>query len=580
MSTKKRRPGSSSALAGTKRSKQTTKIDFGKSKDDDYDISSDDEPEIYDGDDVSMNSSDESGGSDDDKEEEETLEAKKIRLARSYLDKVTSIQAKEEGSSSSSDDSDDEEDSEEEEEYDRVSDKLARKRLKRQGNLEQLLADKVNASISQMYDTAAKTTTTATNTYFTKEHADTWIKNKNVIYLRGHDLTVTCVTFASEDESSAFSGSKDNSIIMWDIERQQKKQIVCPLYKNTDMQHTRNSGEVLALAASNDGRYLACGGRDCLVKIYDIRSNTNIKTFIGHKGAVTSLCFRKHSNQLFSGSEDRCIRHYDIASGHTQTISSAGNSSSNSENNNGGSTAAGNNMIYVDTLYGHQGPITSMSCHLSQKPISTARDRTLRLWKLQDETHLIYRGLSTSTFADCSCIPKEDYFLTGHDNGDLYLWNSGKKKPISIVNHYDTPGNLYTSSEEDGDYYGENGDGKKNRTSGGIVSVATAPNSDLALTGSNNGELRMWKLDCSIEKKKREQHNNNKSVEKIQPLCKIPIHGFVNQMEISRKGKFAIAAVGQEHRLGRWERVAKAKNRFAIIKLRGNDDENNNDADE
>ena len=35
-------------------------------------------------------------------------------------------------------------------------------------------------------------------------------------------------------------------------------------------------------------------------------------------------------------------------------------------------------------------------------------------------------------------------------------------------------------------------------------------------------------------------------------------------------GKFCVAAVGQEHRLGRWDRVPRAKNRFAIIQLTNN----------
>ncbi len=94
--------------------------------------------------------------------------------------------------------------------------------------------------------------------------------------------------------------------------------------KDKDCKHHSHSpssraGEVLALAASDDGRYLAVGGRDALVKIFDVRlspSNGNSSigrctaaaTFRGHKGPITCLAFRSQSLQLFSGSEDRCIR--------------------------------------------------------------------------------------------------------------------------------------------------------------------------------------------------------------------------------------------------------------------------------
>jgi len=43
--------------------------------------------------------------------------------------------------------------------------------------------------------------------------------------------------------------------------------------------------------------------------------------------------------------------------------------------------------------------------------------------------------------------------------------------------------------------------------------------------------------------------------------------GFVNGMAFARSGKFLAAAVGQEHRLGRWERIADARNSLAIFPL-------------
>lgn len=67
----------------------------------------------------------------------------------------------------------------------------------------------------------------------------------------------------------------------------------------------------------------------------------------------------------------------------------------------------------------------------------------------------------------------------------------------------------------------------------------------------------------------------------IEAIGEIPIHGYINDIAIGADGRFCIAAVGQEHRLGRWDRVAKAKNRFTIIKLPesilANDDESSDD---
>lgn len=46
----------------------------------------------------------------------------------------------------------------------------------------------------------------------------------------------------------------------------------------------------------------------------------------------------------------------------------------------------------------------------------------------------------------------------------------------------------------------------------------------------------------------------------------MPLEGFVNGLAVSSTGKFFVAAVGQEHRLGRWEHE-KAKNEVCVVPL-------------
>lgn len=43
--------------------------------------------------------------------------------------------------------------------------------------------------------------------------------------------------------------------------------------------------------------------------------------------------------------------------------------------------------------------------------------------------------------------------------------------------------------------------------------------------------------------------------------------GYINDIAIGPKARFCVAAVGQEPRLGRWDRVPGAKNRVAIVQL-------------
>lgn len=58
----------------------------------------------------------------------------------------------------------------------------------------------------------------------------------------------------------------------------------------------------------------------------------------------------------------------------------------------------------------------------------------------------------------------------------------------------------------------------------------------------------------------------------LDEINKIPLNGYVNGIAIGPRARFCVVATGQEPRLGRWNRVAKAKNRFGIIQLRSEED--------
>jgi ribosomal RNA-processing protein 9 len=202
-------------------------------------------------------------------------------------------------------------------------------------------------------------------------------------------------------------------------------------------------------------------------------------------------------------------------------------------------------MMYVETLYGHQFGVSGVDCHRKERPISVGRDRTARAWKLTEDTHLIFRGGAKVSSADCLSVVKDDWFLTGHDDGHLSLWMTDKKKAVNTVEH------------------AHGMDGIVGR---GIVSVDSLRGSDLAATGSSDGYLRLWKVTTG-------QTLDSRGMEL---LNQVPIHGFVNDIAIGPKARFCVVAVGQEPRLGRWNRVARAKNRFGIVKLRASDEEDAN----
>ncbi|KAL3905567.1 MAG: hypothetical protein SGARI_004397 [Bacillariaceae sp.] len=454
-----------------------------------------------------------------------TLDAKKSRLAREYLRKLEADDDDDGGTSGTSSSSDDSDDNSETS-HDRVGLKLQRDRLKREGIYERAVADKSQASLQRIhsslpsYDDAETASTTATQ----KEQAKEWIEDGHIRLLRGHDLTPTCVALQSNGER-AISGSKDHSVIVWDVQNEQRAFTLCPAWKKETPEEkeatSRTSGEILSVACSDDGRYAAVGRRDATVCIYDVRvdnqkksssSETLVKTFTGHKGPITSLAFRTNALQLFSGSDDRCIRHYNL-----------------------------NEMMYMETLYGHQFGVTGVDCHKKERPISVGRDRTARCWKLAEDTHLIFRGGAKVASADCVRVMKDDWFLTGHEDGHLGLWMTDKKRTVvNIENAHGLVGNVPRS----------------------VTALGSLRGSDLAFSGSYDGYLRLWKL----------QMGQTLDTRSMDALDKIPLSGYINGIAVGPKARFCVAAVGQEPRMGRWNSVAGARNRFGIIRLRSEEE--------
>ena len=311
---KKTNPRNPSMDAMIPASKRKRVMDLGwKHEDENIDSDHDDDDDDHHHDNDKQNRLQTSDFDEEDVEEEETLDAKKVRMAREYLKKIEQDESDEDSSSSSDGDNQGEDDGQEEEE-DRIGVKLQRERLKREGALERAVADKVERqlkSISGALQKMSMSTVMTTSTTAEKE-ARNWIEAGHITLLRGHDLTPTCVDLQPNGEK-AVSGSKDHSVILWDMETEKKAFTLCPPWNHGKggSEASRSKGEVLSVACSDDGRYAAVGKRDATVCIYDIRAGKNnlAKTLTGHKGPVTCLSFRSQSLQLFSGSEDRCIRY-------------------------------------------------------------------------------------------------------------------------------------------------------------------------------------------------------------------------------------------------------------------------------
>lgn len=327
--------------------------------------------------------------------------------------------------------------------------------------------------------------------------------------VRAHDIAATCVALSTDGQRAA-SGGKDSRVIMWDVET--GRRIMDSRPNNSDPRLRKDPslasghvGHVLSVAVADDqgGNIFASGGSDRLVRIWDARVGKQVDALRGHRGAVNALAFREGSMQLFSGSADRTVKIWNI-----------------------------DDMAYVETLFGHGAEICAVDSFAKERAVSCGRDGTMRLYKVLDGSQLVFRRSMTSSL-DAVTMVNEQRFLSGGDDGAVSLWHVNKKRPVATV---------------------QNAHGSGTGTDAWISSVAAGRNSDLAASGAGDGLVRLW--ECADRPPS------------LKPVTTVSIGaGFVNGLAFGGQCRVLVAAVGQEHRLGRWERQRGVKSGVRFIKL-------------
>lgn len=327
----------------------------------------------------------------------------------------------------------------------------------------------------------------------------------NIRVLKGHRLSITSVVISS-DSKYIFSGSKDGSIIKWNVSSGDKLARIDGKSKKNKKKCKGHEGQVLSLALSTDFMYLASAGHDKVIHIWNPDTLTWLHTFKGHRNIISGLAFQLKQHQLFSASNDRAIKVWNL-----------------------------DQMAYVETLFGHEDAVLGVDSLFRNRVVTCGgRDRSVRLWKIPEESQLVFQSSMGSSF-DCVTMLNEDYFLTGGDDGSLSIFFTRKKKPITLRT------NAHTKNED-------------GPSEAWITAVTSLPYTDIVASGSCDGSIKLWRCE--------------KAFRSILPIHEIKVPGYINSLKFSSDCEFLVAGVGQEHRLGRWWKVKEAKNAIYIIPLK------------
>jgi WD40 repeat protein len=247
---------------------------------------------------------------------------------------------------------------------------------------------------------------------------------------------------------------------------------------------------VYSVAFSPDGRLLASGSADKTIKLWDVATGREVRTLTGHIDDVNSVAFSPDGRLLASGSADKTIKLWDVASGRE-----------------------------VRTLFGHTGDVNSVAFSPDGRLLASGSDDwTIKLWDVA--TGSLVRTLTGHTWAVDSVAFSPDGRLLasgscgryesgrGCSQGEIKLWEVATGREVrTLTGHTDwvrsvafsPDGRLLASGSRDATIkLWDVASGREVRTLSGhtyrVNSVAFSPDGRLLASGSDGFDdaLKLW----------------------------------------------------------------------------------------
>lgn len=235
-------------------------------------------------------------------------------------------------------------------------------------------------------------------------------------------------------------------------------------------------GWVRSLAVEPANQWFVSGSNDRTIKIWDLASGTLKLSLTGHVSAVRGLAVSSRHPYLFSAGEDKMVKCWDLEQ----------------------------NKV-IRHYHGHLSACFDLALHPTIDILATCgRDSSIRIWDMRTKACIHTLTGHTNTVASVQCQSSEPQVISGSHDATIRLWDlAAGKSRATLTNHKKSVRSvvlhpkLYMMASASPDNIKQwrfpEGNFTQNLSGHSAIINCLAVNSDgVLVSGGDNGTIHMW----------------------------------------------------------------------------------------
>lgn len=224
---------------------------------------------------------------------------------------------------------------------------------------------------------------------------------------KGHADAVWVLDYSPNGEYLA-SGGSDGTVRLWNVATGEEEQCF--------KEHEKT---VWALDFSAEGDYLVSGGKDFQIRVWAKDCPKSLHTFFGHQWDVNALAVSPNNRYILSGSSGNTLYLWDYQE-----------------------------KRFVKSYEGHNSSVNSLDFSADGTHfISASADKTIMLWDVNRTTPQLILSGHTEIVSSCMFFDNDTRIVSASWDKTIRIWDAATGEQLKIVENF-TPNEITTIDVE------------------------------------------------------------------------------------------------------------------------------------